>query len=363
MSFKLTNDVLYLEKTKKVVNELFDRLNTTYLDMSYEFGMVGLAYMLELLRENGFLKDYELNANLEVLDDIIIEYALTPIKSYEEIDFLHGRLGAAHYLLKRHSTNKKIGRDINKLFTNIAEVVEQDIYETEKVKSLETFDSNTHKTNCGLAHGHVSCIIIFSHYLKKFPEDDFVKSVLIKSVTCLLNFMNDENYDSSLATFPAIAVNKKEADYRVPLGWCYGDQTGSLGLYRASVILKDKSLEVLAKDIAIRTLSRNTLEKALSSSSDACFCHGASGLSYLHKKWYQLIGDIRFHSLHKEFLFEVIKKGNHKNGIGGYRKFLGKDEYENSIGLLDGIIGIGIVLIDSQIKEYTFEWDELFLLN
>ena len=59
------------------------------------------------------------------------------------------------------------------------------------------------------------------------------------------------------------------------------------------------------------------------------------------------------------FMKDVLRKGEDENlGIAGYRKFMGNDKYENAIGLLDGVVGIGVVLIDSLMKEnQKIEWD------
>ena len=178
----------------------------------------------------------------------------------------------------------------------------------------------------------------------------------------LLGFQTTD--DTTLSAFPSIAVNQKTALYDIPLGWCYGNQTLSYGLYIASLVLNDQSINESAKSIAHRTLRRDTFEKAYSKNTDAGFCHGASSLAYLQKKWGQLPMILNLKGYIKSsFKFLCLKETTIK-GWQGYRKYLGNNKYESAIGLLDGIVGIGIVFIDAIIEdEKNINWPSFFLLD
>ncbi|WP_338648507.1 lanthionine synthetase LanC family protein [Flavobacterium sp. KS-LB2] len=362
MLFKLTKEKKYLRKNQEIVEELFERLNNENYNMTYTSGITGLAYLFHFLNDKGFLEE-DISETLYFLDDVILKFTKKQLKSYADIDFLHGGLGAANYLLLRTNFNSAIESETIVIFEKIARLVEEDISKTMLVKNVSTYDEDSHRTNCGLAHGHISNIIIFSKFLSKYKDNTLIKRILEKSVECVLSFKSVD--DTTLAAFPSIAVSKTTASYRIPLGWCYGDQTISLGLYRAAKVLSSENLYREALSNARRTLRRDDFIKAfMSPLSDAGFCHGASSLAYLHKKWFEITKEKEFDVLYEKFIQEIMQKGNDNLGLAGYRKFIGHNDYENSIGLLDGVIGIGIVLIDYILEdENSLSWDEFFLLN
>ena len=176
------------------------------------------------------------------------------------------------------------------------------------------------------------------------------------------------NYQSknpeSLAQIPSIVYDESDINYQVPLGWCYGDQTGSIALYSAGKVLQNEKLMEQAIAIAVKTTERDTVVKASRSElTDAGLCHGMAGVAFLHKTWYQITGDERFYDQYNYFKNQVLKRGNHNDSISGFKKYMGEEDgHIDAIGLLDGSCGIGVFLIDS-ILESNLDWGELFLLK
>jgi len=359
---KWVNSKKRLSKISKILERIFDNINKGDFVITYSSGLIGVAFMLNLLRKEGVIKGDDIDDYLLFFDNLIIEKSLEPFTNFEDIDFLHGRLGAANYFLERSTTDELLLAKIKQLFHGIADVVDNNTQMTKQVENITEFDELTHRTNCGLAHGHTSVILIFSKYLKMFPNDKKIFSSLNNSIQCLLTLQSKNA--NNLASFPGIAVNQKTASYNIPLGWCYGDQTIAFGISEAAEIVQSKALSKTAYEVAKRTLQRDTFETALSKSSDAGFCHGASSLAYLHKVFFQKYQDKKFMYLYQEFAKEVINKGNDLDGLAGYRKYLGDNKFENAIGLLDGIVGIGLFLLDSIMdEEKQINWQSCFLLN
>ncbi|MET0943957.1 MAG: lanthionine synthetase LanC family protein, partial [Flavobacterium sp.] len=302
---------------------------------------------------------------LLAIDDNVAAYYIEQTKSIADIDFLHGAFGAAFYLVERLSDNKDFSfqEKVIKLFELLCNIILYEIKETDKVKELRDITEETHVTNCGLAHGHISYILILSKFLEHFPKNELVRETLTKSVQCVLEFESTNAND--LSQFPSIAVNAKTANYTTSLGWCYGDQTISLGLYKAAGILKDASLKEKALHLAYINLARNTTDKMFSSRDnyDACLCHGLTSVAYIHKKWYSISKDEKFFNEYERLAEDVLKFGENKKGIGGYQKRLGDGKLEDSVGLLDGIIGIGMFFIDYLLEFDDCGWDNLFLLD
>lgn len=362
MLYKLTTDNIYLEKMNNGIEILFDKLNTSRLSYTYCDGLTGIAFMLEFLKKQNIL-NYDISETIELIDNAVINYALRNTQSYDDVDFLHGSLGIAFYFIEKLPINESTDSHIIKLIKRIGTIIKEDILKTKCVCNLQTYDDLTHRTNVGLAHGHISSIIIFSKYLEKFPEDSYIREILADSVSCVLDFKSDD--DSTPSAFPGISINRHIADYRIHMGWCYGDQSTALGFFKASKVLNDTNLEIIAKNLAYRTLKRDTILKALKSEKrcDAGFCHGVSSLSYIHKKFFKITKDAAFQKAYEMFLDEMIKMGSWANGIGGYKKFAGENKFERAIGMLSGSIGIGIVLIDYLLDDENVNWESVFLLD
>lgn len=368
LMFKLTNDNKFINKIHTSLDKIIDIINETDTQISYCNGLIGVAYMFNYIKNKNVLTSESLTDiedALLILDETILELSLAKTKNIEDVDFLHGSFGGALYLIERYSedSNQMFKNKVKDLFEKLAQIVLDDIKKTKKVSNLVNSDESTHKTNCGLAHGHPSYIIIISKFMEKVSvENQMIKDALTASIDCLLGFQSiDEN---SFAQFPSIAVNRATSQYNIPLGWCYGDQTISLALYKASVILKSESLRQKALDLAYTTLRRDSIDKIFPTSKyDAGFCHGLSSVAYINKKWFILSKDEVFYKQYEKYIVDIINYGNKNIGVAGYQKYLGKDRFIDSIGFLDGAIGIGIVLIDYLLGFEDEGWDSFFLLD
>lgn len=358
--YQIEGEEVYLKKMRGVVENLYEKLDTEEYGLTYSSGLSGVAYMLNYLNERKVIDD--IGDELEFIDESITSFTEKNMKSIDDLDFLHGALGATNYLVERMKKNEKIIASTTDLVIRLCNIINKDIRNAETVRELLEYDDDTHRTNCGLAHGRVSEIIILSKFLEQFPDNMVVRETIRDCVNCLLSFQSED--ENTTCAYPSIAVNQKTANYNIHLGWCYGDQVVSLGLYKASKVLNDQEIFSKAKALAYRTLKRNTVKKALLSNfHDSAFCHGASSLAYCNKKWYQITKDSQFKENYEKFIGNIIENGKNDIGLAGYRKYLGNNKFENAIGMLDGVAGIGIVLADYFLEENQVDWDSFFLLN
>jgi len=364
MLYKLTNDKAYILKTQKSYEKLFEKINDENYDytITYCNGLVGFAYLTHFLTKQGILDSDSMQENLEIIDRIVYENTVEEKNSIDDIDFLHGALGVAFYLNERQADNPTIKTSTKLLFEKISDIIIESVKDAKKNENITEINQDTHKVNCGMAHGYVSYISILSGFLLNSGNNDKVKNAVDKSLDLLLSF-ETENYNA-FSVYPGIAVNKKTAIYNIPLGWCYGDQTISTVLYKVSNILKSDSLYTKALAIAKRNLSRNTYDKMFPVTLfDEAFCHGLASVAYLHKKWYKITGDEKFYNLYEFLIKDIVERGDKIDGLAGYKKIINRNETINSIGLLDGVVGIGIVLIDYLLGDNNTGWDSFFLLD
>ena len=371
--YKHTNDPKYLSKIEEVLNVIFEKLNEgeETIPKTYCLGLAGIAYMLNFLEKSGDI-NIDFSEALETFDEILldtVDHFLSYIDNIEseyimeQVDFLHGVSGLAHYFLSREK--KEIySEKIIILFEKLSEIVEQDYRRALEVKDIDEVTKDLHKTNLGLAHGHISFILLFSKFLEIFPHNNKVKDALESSAKTVLLFKNEQ--EDEFCLFPSIAVNKKTALYNIHLGWCYGDQSVSYGLYKAGKTLKDESLITISKEVALSTLKRDSLGTALlhEESCDPGFCHGTISVAYYHKKWHLITEDSRFLELYKKFTQLTLSLSTEEKGLAGYLKNTGTGDKQPALGLLDGIAGIGVFFADSLLSNSSsIQWDSIFLLE
>lgn len=367
LQYKLSNDEKYIKKIHDLFEKIIGLINETDIKISYCNGLIGVAHMFNYIRKKGVLEIEALEDIEEALltiDSTIIDFSIENTWTIDDSDFLHGSFGAAFYLIERLQDNQDelFKEKVILLVEKLAQIVILDVEKTKKVKGLIDYDDDTHLTNCGLAHGNVSHILIFSKFLENVPENELIKNALIDTVECLLGFETES--ENSFSKFPGIAVNKITANYNISLGWCYGDQTISLALYKASKILNRKDLEEKAFYLAYANLKRNSGEKMFRTQKyDACFCHGLSSVAYIHKKWYLISKDEIFFKEYERYILDILNFGENQKGIAGYQKFAGKDGYIDCVGFLDGVLGIGTVFLDYLLEFDDCGWDNFFLLD
>ncbi|WP_338648508.1 lanthionine synthetase LanC family protein [Flavobacterium sp. KS-LB2] len=361
--YRLTNNSDHLEKLHNALDEIFIQLNEHEINVSYCTGIAGISYMLNFLVNYGVLESEQINDSLDVMDEAIISYSLKHLNSIEDTDFLHGGLGVAHYLIERIKNNSALINKTVYIFEKLAHIAQEDLIKFEEVCSVKEFSDTNHKTNCGLAHGYIAYVIIFSKFLEQFPNNMLILSVLNKIINCVLSF---ESFDTeTVSRFPGIAVNKNLADYNVPLAWCYGDQSIAYGFFKASQVLRNKELLTKSKEIIYKTLKRDSLQKSVSNVDlcDSSFCHGITSIAYLHKKGFQITNDQKCLDLYEYFTNELLVKGSGDFGLEGYQSFYKLKGFKKDFTFLNGLIGVGIFFIDYMLDNDEIKWEAILLLD
>jgi hypothetical protein len=362
--YRLTENIGLKKEIDFLLLKIIDVINENEINCNYSNGLIGIAKMFDFVLKSN-ISDVKLKNDIaKVLfqfDKIILRESIQNTKTVNDIDYLHGTFGAALYLIDRitNETENNFKIKVIKLFEVLADIVIKDIKDSLLVENLDLLYDSAHRTNCGLAHGYVSHILIFLKFLKFFPQNKKVNIAFKESISHLLRFENES--DSKISKFPSIAVNKKTAEYDIALGWCYGDQTISFCLYKASLVLQDVNLMNKSIKLAYRNLERSRNNRSFPYQNfDAGFCHGLSSIAYLHKKWYLFTNDKLFLTEYQRLLCEILNFGNKYNG---FPKFNGDKGYQNTIGLLDGSIGVGVVLLDSLLTNQIDHWESFFLLD
>jgi lantibiotic biosynthesis protein len=344
----------YIDKAQLVLNKTLENIGEFATSLSLCDGLTGKGMVLSIIQK---MNVFEMDVEDVLIDcDKMLLYSIQSNTAENFLDYIHGSLGIVYYFYNRRNDNKISSENYKIAVKNILQRI--DCY----IDSIEEYDGNSNRDlflNLGFAHGILSIMVFLS---KNIKQQKSIETQLRKLLRILLSFEKDQEGGNS--KFPSIInLNNKIVDvkkYDVPLGWCYGDLIIAYSIYIAGEALRDLGVTQKAEIIASDTCKK--LSQANYIINDACFCHGSSGLAYLYKRLYNLSGNMEFKRAYLFCINKTIELCSFENGIGGYKKFSGK-EYENNIGILDGASGPAIVLLDYLYESSDSSWAKVFMID
>lgn len=143
------------------------------------------------------------------------------------------------------------------------------------------------------------------------------------------------------------------------LAWCYGDPGIATALYLASKVIDDSELENKMISVLVEAASCRSLEKA--GVKDAGICHGTAGLALIFYRMYLNTDMLEFKEAYEFWIEETIKMAGDKESLD-FRSYRPENKSLKEYGLLEGIAGIGLVLLSICLNEEP-DWDEMLLLH
>lgn len=306
---------------------------------SYCNGLAGLGIGLKILEEENFIQGVD-----SVLDNIDIRIERTPefeiVKN--NIDFLHGFIGVAFYLLSRISTKKEF---VNNYIDRMLSFLFSTAIEESGMMKWELKEDDDKKYNISLSHGYSSLIILLSRLLenKNVVALASIKKILDETVSYVLSQRIDENKYGSC--FPTFSKDSEINISRSRLSWCYGDLGIALALREAALSVKNVELY----NIAMSVLRYSANRRAMYSNGlfDGCICHGISGVALIFDKIYNDTNENIFKRASIYWNDLLLKKtAVLMNGVITFPYYNIKNpKWAMRYGILDGLSGIGLYLL------------------
>lgn len=335
------------QEFRALVETFFDSLNTQNYDSSFCSGLSGVAFLLRHLDRQQMLEGYDYAEFLEQVDQHLLEITQKEVNDLDEVDFLHGFLGIANYLMEFRQLSTVSDQPVP--FGNITKAI------SEHLDRIDLSDKNTELINFGLSHGLASYI---QYFIKLYKHTNALEcKIYIGKIVAIYRYFFNEAEQSC---FPSQGYTRQDSNYNVNLGWCYGDQTISYSLYKAGELLNDEQLKEFSILVLNHWIMKNSADSAfISPLYDSMFCHGLAGVAHMCKKWYIITGN---EALHQNYHYFINKIKESKMLFSKFDNL--KDGYAENFWLLDGSCGLGLVLLDSlQEIEKENDWDYFFLLN
>jgi lantibiotic biosynthesis protein len=350
--WSFTKNDEYLEKANHLILNSFNMLKR--ID-SLSSGSAGFMWAINHLINNNFIE----GQCDELFSDKDHALFLSMMNDIQEgkFDFLHNALGMGLYFLNKS----------NEHFLQYNEPI---VVELEKIATRDTNDlkwkslllpEKAEVYNLSLSHGISSIIVYLSKAYQKDILKEKTKELLDGAITFLLTNKSAKPNPLNGAYFPAyIYVNQENITVGSRLAWCYGDLGIGIAIWQASQALQNNEWREIAIDILLQTTLRKDTNKE--GVKDAGFCHGTAGIAHIYNRIYHYTKDIRFKDAAVYWLGETLDKAKFEDGFAGFKAWYPDQGMVNQEGLLEGIAGIGLVLL-AGISTIEPKWDECFLLS
>ncbi|MBK7652711.1 MAG: hypothetical protein IPJ20_20870 [Flammeovirgaceae bacterium] len=153
------------------------------------------------------------------------------------------------------------------------------------------------------------------------------------------------------------------------LGWCYGDQAIAYTLLRYYETFNAEEAKVKAYELIEQAASKSMVQSGVKyyphyGYYDVRVCHGTSSVAYMWLKMYQITKDIDIKALADKWLSITLDNLDvflpQLDKIAELEK--DNDMIDTSMGFLNGLSGVGLVLL-SFLDPKLNSWDKLLLLD
>ncbi len=282
----------------------------------------------------------------------------------ENYDFFQGALGYAVLFLRRFQNTKDVSmkrRYKEYIQDFIVRLRKFAIYEDNTVKWPRRLKSEdfirANYYDVGLAHG-IPSILAYLKWVDECPQLEIDVSDLIIGI--IKYFKTIENNIKEISRFPnELSI---EADSNISrVAWCYGDLGVGQILLQCGKYLGDNDLTSWAVNILLSTADRTSHKEHFV--HDACVCHGSFGNAMIFKEAFEVSGEPKLLEAYNFWMNLGYEMGNDKSGYAGYKFYVGGNgKWKNELSVLEGIAGIGMVLIE-DLKRKSSGWSHSLLIG
>jgi lantibiotic modifying enzyme len=346
----LVNEELFNEKFQFLQDCL-----SPVIGFNLSNGLSGLGWFIEYINQ-AQAENYDVEL-CEDIDNILLE--TVGIKPWPgEIEMVQGISGLSVYSALRQKKCQKLNfyEKLISQYEALAIQVTEDTLTWQQPQHslyrLNKTDPNKAEFNIGLAHGVVGIIAAILPALSYPTLYNRSKKLLKKSCDWLLQQqLEGKNKQSHFSS-------TSDSTHSSRLGWCYGDLTIALTLFRVGKALDIAIYQDKAIEVALHTTQRNEVTGMV---HDAGLCHGSAGLAVIYQEFYHKTGVVELQISAEKWLNFTLKTYQEK-GLEGFYKVSGFDQRSSECtGFLEGYAGIGLCLMACLDGEA--DWLDCLLLS
>jgi lantibiotic biosynthesis protein len=335
----------------------FEYFNKGISDTSLFHGVVGLGWVIQDLCDKGIIKRSDATS-LKEIDSLVMD-TLGGDRDANNVDLFTGLIGKGVYLLRRRdSLFREEGIQIINQHFHDSAIVEQKSCYWVRLDGV---------VDLGLAHGVPSIISYLSSTATLHKGFD-LKNLLRLSINYLLKqkFSASQGCYSLYPHLVGLSINSR-------LAWCYGDLGVAIAMHKANRILKSDMLTTQILEIinscCDRKLSRSGVyckadpEPAI----DMGVCHGTMGLIHIlsafNKAYGLLCTERAIRYWLKSTVNHIQSNDDHLNVKKAYRSESEAVKWGFDPGLVEGLTGVGLVMLNLMFAESSSSIDSLLLMD
>jgi lantibiotic modifying enzyme len=336
------------ERAAALLDRASDHLARAETTASLFHGFPGVAWASDHVRALRGERDL---ADNDEIDAAVL--ARLEADSPDEFDLVTGLVGLGVYARERHG-HPAADRCAAQVVARLAGAARGDPGGT-----WWSAPHDPERIDLGLAHGVAGVIASLAGYARQARVADPAASerareLLHGAVAWLLAQRRDEG-----SAFPS-SITSGRPNGPARSAWCYGDAAIALALARASEVgepgWRDHAIAI-ARRAATRPLAETGVR-------DATLCHGAGALALIYQRLQYATGDPAMLAAAREWALRIFDyrcaDGELAASAGFFRATRGAPVA--ALGLMDGVAGIGLVLLAAS-SDVAPDWDRALLLS
>lgn len=330
--FKSEYEILYDD-----ISELIDRMSDNGHVSGGISGLAGVLYALLLVKEQ-YPEIDDIDELFNQVEGLVINafYEFISVKNY---DYLHGATGIASIFLNAENKYKKhIEYFVNSIY--------DEFYDKSSLVKFSKFNDSTFSydfkynySNSSFSHGITGLIFVLTKTYNLGIERDKTK-IIFKNLTELYKDFEIKE-DNSISKYTNYLPNSSVS---TRMAWCVGDLGISIALWSVGDCLNENEYKQKAISIFDKCYERRQLKENLI--FDSGFCHGMSGIAQMFSKIYSMTKEEKYFNCSRFWIDETLNNDTFNKGYAGYKAWQADLEWQDEYSFLEGISGIGLVLID-----------------
>lgn len=330
--FKNEYDDLYND-----ISELISRMSGNGFVSGGISGLAGVLYSLMLVKEQ--YPDFEdINELFTQVEELVINafYEFVSVKNY---DYLHGSTGVVAIFINDEARYEKhIKYFVEKIYNEFCN--KNDLEKFSKFNNANySYEFKHGYSNSSFSHGISGLVIALAKAYNLGIEKDKIEKIFENLVEFYNKFEITE--DNSTSVYTNYLPN---ANISTRMAWCVGDLGISIALWNIGQCLNNDKYKHRATRIFDKCSERKELKENLI--FDSGFCHGMSGIAQMFNKIYALTNDEKYYTSTEFWITQTLSNDTFNDGFAGYKAWQADLGWQNEYSFLEGICGIGMVLID-----------------
>ena len=325
------------------LSRIFNVIETSSnVHYSFSDGLLGVHWLFSYLEH----KD-KLGFDYSEITSFVNHFYTTQSNTFineKNIDYLHG-IGGFFIPSYKNSTETNINTLLSVFESSDKFLLLEYIYKSKDEAKFKFY-------NLGLAHGYASYMNLLSLNAKQTN---------LETITKIKNVIDASKIKSNVALYPDRLCFETPL-YPSRLAWCYGDLGIASAFFQAGKAFNNQAWKQEGIDIML--YNANRVDAKQNGVLDAAICHGAAGVAHMYNRFYKETQLKEFDEARWYWLNQTLNMASFDEGPAGYKMWQADKGWQNNFGFLEGIAGIGLVLLGFLTDDVEeLDWDRCLLLS